>query len=91
MSADKLNNYWVDSYKIVNNKILINAKSCGEQCGVDVYELFCENINENKSKIYPEVAYEITYKNGSLSELKLVEKTSFENVELFNRYYGHCK
>ena len=61
LAPNSLEGYWVDSYKTSGNKITINGKECGEQCG-------------NKSTGYIKATFEIEYSNGYFSTPKLIEK-----------------
>ena len=92
LSPEKLSGYFVDSYKTENNKIIINGHLCGEQCGDKAYDFTCEEIKTEKYNIFPEAQFELEYKgNGILSDIRLIEKTSFEESNLYNKYYGDCK
>lgn len=61
LSTDTLDGYFVDSYKTNNNKIIIEGRECGLQCG-------------NEESDYPTATFEIEYANNSFSNPKLVQK-----------------
>ena len=92
LNPNTLDGYWAKSYIIEGNNVRISGKYCGAQCGgEDIYGLSCEEIENQKSNIYPEAIFEIEYNNG-FSEPKMISKTSIEeNENLFNQYYGRCK
>ena len=61
-SSYNLSGYKVDSYYTKDNKIIINGKECGAQCG-------------NPDTEYKNAIFEIEYINNTFTEPKLIEKT----------------
>ena len=66
LAPNSLEGYWVSSYKTNNNKITIEGKECGEQCG-------------NISTGYKNATFEIEYSNNTFSVPKLVSKSGDKN------------
>lgn len=61
-TTNNLSGYKVDSYYTKDNKIIINGKECGAQCG-------------NPDTEYKKAIFEIEYLNNAFTEPKLIEKT----------------
>lgn len=61
LEPNTLNGYWVTSYTTNNNKITINGKECGTQCGTETTE-------------YPNATFEIECNNNSFTYPYLIEK-----------------
>ena len=61
LEPNTLNGYWVTSYTTNNNKITINGKECGAQCGMETTG-------------YPNATFEIKYNNNSFTYPKLIER-----------------
>lgn len=59
LEPETLNGYWVNSYKTENNKLIIDGRECGEQCGI-----------ESTGKEIAE--FEVEYLNGNFSTPKLI-------------------
>lgn len=61
LQPETLEGYWAKSYSINNNKILIEGKECGMQCG-------------NNETGYSKATFEIEYSNKTFSNPKLVDR-----------------